>query len=77
MKGKKQHCFHLDLSLNYSAPEIAHICEGKTAGYFPSLGSNVDIVDSTRSKGLSRGRKARGTAVHRHAESEFVSSSEA
>lgn len=75
MKEKKQHCFHLELSRNHSAPEIAHICERKTAGYFPSLDSDVDFVDSTRSKGLSRGRKARGTAVHCHAESEFVSSS--
>lgn len=59
------------------SPEIAHICERKTAGYFPSLDSNVDFVDSARSLGLSRGRKARGTGVHYHAESERVSSSQA
>lgn len=75
MKEKKQHCFHLELSWNHRAPEIAHICGGKTAGYSPSLDSNVDFVDSTRSQGLSRGRKARGSAAHHHAESEFVSSS--
>lgn len=75
MKEKKQHCFHLEVSRNHSASEIVHICEGKTAGYFPSLDSNVDSVDSTRTWGLSGGRKARGTAAHCHAESEFVSSS--
>ncbi len=75
MKEKKQHCFHLEVSQYHSVPEIAHICEGKTAGYFPSIDSNVDFVDSTRTLGLSRGRKARGTAAHCHAVSEFVSSS--
>lgn len=57
------------------SPETAHICEGKAAGYFPSLDSNVDFVDTTRSRGLSRGRKVRGTEVQHHAQSECVSSS--
>lgn len=48
MKEKKQHCFHLELSRNHRAPEIAHVCGRKTAGYFPPLDSDVDFVDSTR-----------------------------
>lgn len=76
MKEKKQHCFHLDLSWNHRAPELAHICEGKKQQSIPPASDcNVDFVDSTGSQGLSRGRKARGSAVHRPAESEFVSSS--
>lgn len=73
MKGKKQHCFHLELSPNHL--RLHTDCEGKAAGYFPSLDSNVDFVDTTRSRGLSRGRKVRGTEVHHHAHSECVSSS--
>lgn len=50
------------------SPEIAHVCEEKAAGYFPSWACNVDFVDSAGSRGLSGGRKARGAEAHHHAQ---------